>query len=374
MFFVILQLNIRFIMSDLSKILTKNDFNKEELVFLLGLEGEQEKKLLDKALETKLKYLDNNVHLRGLIEYSNKCRKNCLYCGLRKNNNSVKRYELTENEVLQCAQLAIKLSYGSIAIQSGERQDKEFIDKIEYLIRKIKQISNNELGITLSLGEQTKDTYKRWKEAGAHRYLLRIETSNKDLYYRIHPKDALHSYEERIRCLDDLLEIGYQTGSGVMVGLPFQNLKDLANDLLFFKHKNLAMVGLGPYIPHPDTPLYEYKDSIPTNKQRMSMTLKMIAILRLMMPQINMVSATANQTIDKLGREKAIVSGANVIMPNLSPEINREQYSIYPDKACVKDTPEQCYNCLDIRMQTINHKILYNEWGDSIAFTKDRDL
>ena len=358
-------------MFDLNEILAKNDFSKEELIFLLSLHGEDEKTLLNKALETKLKYLDNNVHLRGLIEYSNKCRKNCLYCGLRKENTKVERYELSEKEVMDCARLAIKLSYGSIAIQSGERQDDAFVNKIEYLIKQIKQISNNSLGITLSLGEQKKETYKRWKEAGAHRYLLRIEASNKDLYYKIHPQDALHSYENRVRCLDDLLELGYQVGSGVMVGLPFQTLEDLAEDLLFFKRKNLAMIGLGPYIPHPDTPLYRYKDLIPENKERMSMTLKMIAILRLMMPQINMVSATANQTIDELGREKAIVSGANVIMPNLSPTESREQYSIYPDKACVNDTPTQCSNCLDIRMQTINHTILYNEWGDSVAFTKN---
>lgn len=359
-------------MFDLSEILAKNDFSKEELIFLLSLSGEDEKTLLNKALETKLKFLDNNVHLRGLIEYSNKCRKNCLYCGLRKENTKVERYELSEKEVMDCASLAIKLSYGSIAIQSGERQDERFVNKIEYLIKKIKHLSNNSLGITLSLGEQTKEIYQRWKEAGAHRYLLRIEASNKDLYYKIHPQDALHSYEKRVKCLDDLLELGYQVGSGVMVGLPFQTLGDLADDLLFFKRKNLAMIGLGPYIPHPDTPLYKYKDLIPENAERMSMTLKMIAILRLMMPQINMVSATANQTIDELGREKAIVSGANVIMPNLSPAENREQYSIYPDKACVNDTPTQCYNCLDIRMQTINHQILYNEWGDSVAFTKNQ--
>lgn len=355
---------------NLDNIFNKSDFTKQELVFLLSLQGEDMKKLLDKALEIKLKYLDNYVHLRGLTEYSNKCKKNCLYCGLRSGNTAVKRYELTEKEVIECAELAVKLNYGSIAIQSGERQDKEFIKKIEYLIKKIKQVSNNQLGITLSLGEQTKETYQKWFDAGAHRYLLRIEASNKDLYYKIHPQDELHSYDKRIECIDTLLNIGYQTGTGVMIGLPFQTTEDLAEDLLFFKRKNVAMVGMGPFIPHPDTPLYAYKDLIPSKEDRMRMTLKMIAVLRLMMPEINMVSATANQTIDDLGREKAIVSGANVIMPNLSPEENREDYAIYPDKACVHDKPEECYNCLDIRMHTINHKILYKEWGDSVAFTK----
>ncbi|MBR1626506.1 MAG: [Bacteroidales bacterium] len=357
--------------TDLNDILQKNgNFSKEELVFLLSLQGSDMQKLLDKALEVKLKYLDNKVRLRGLIEYSNKCRKNCLYCGLRSSNTSVKRYELSEDEVIECAKMAMDSHYGSIAIQSGERQDKEFVEKIEYLIKKVKQISNNKLGITLSLGEQSFETYKRWFDAGAHRYLLRIEASNKNLYYKIHPENELHSYENRISCIDNLLKTGYQTGTGVMIGLPFQTKEDLADDLLFFKAKNVAMVGMGPFIPHPDTPLWQYKDLIPDKRERMRLTLKMIAVLRLMMPQINMVSATANQTIDESGREKAVVCGANVIMPNLSPEENREEYSIYPDKACVHDKPDQCRNCLDIRMHTIDHEILYDDWGDSLAFTK----
>ena len=155
-----------------------------------------------------------------------------------------------------------------------------------------------------------------------------------------------------------------------MVGLPFQTLDQLAGDLLFFKQRDVAMVGLGPYIPHPDTPMYRHKDIIPSAKDRMDMTLKMIAILRMMMPEINMVAATANQTIDPQGREKAIAAGANVIMPNLTPGEYRESYFIYPDKACVKDQPDQCQTCLDIRLAAIGHRILYDAWGDSLAFTK----
>lgn len=357
---------------NLENILNKQEFNREELVFLLSLEGKEMQYLLDKSLEIKLKYLDNNVHLRGLIEYSNKCKKNCFYCGLRAKNTEIDRYELTEKEVIDCTLLAIKLHYGSIAIQSGERQDKTFVDKIEYLIKKIKQISNNQIGITLSLGEQTKETYQRWFLAGAHRYLLRIEATNKDLYYKIHPVDMIHSYEKRMECIDNLLNIGYQTGTGVMIGLPFQTKEDLAEDLLFFKRKNVAMVGMGPFIPHQDTPLWQYKDLIPSKEDRMQLTLKMISILRLMMPEINMVSATANQILDPLGREKAIISGANVIMPNLSPEENREQYSIYPNKAEVNDSFEECSDCLDVRIKEIKHKILYDQWGDSVAFTKKK--
>lgn len=352
------------------EVLQKHDFSKEEIKILLAASGEEMKRLFDKSLKTKLKYLDNNVHLRGLIEYSNICTKSCLYCGVRSKNTKVERYTLSDDEVLECARLAFSLGYGSIAIQSGERDDDAFVDKITYLIKEIKKIGNGSLGITLSLGEQSDATYRRWFEAGAHRYLLRIESSNEELYYKIHPKDAKHDFHKRLACIDSLLDIGYQTGTGVMVGLPFQTIDILADDLLFFKEKDVAMVGMGPFIPHPDTPLYRYADIIPSAKERMDMTLKMIAVLRLMMPEINMVAATANQTVDPLGREKAVAVGANVIMPNLTPNEFRENYLIYPDKACVSDKPDQCQTCLDVRMASIGHKILYNAWGDSEAFLK----
>ena len=354
------------------EILHKNDLSHEEIKRLLAAVGEEMKHLFDRALEVKLAHLDNYVHLRGLIEYSNICSKYCLYCGVRCKNTKVTRYQLTDEEVLECARLAHELGYGSVALQSGERSDPAFVDKITYLVQEIKKIDNGSLGITLSLGEQTEETYRRWFEAGAHRYLLRIEASNEDLYYKIHPHDEKHDFRQRLACIDALLRIGYQTGTGVMVGLPFQTLDDLADDLLFFKRKDVAMVGMGPFIPHPDTPLYQYADAIPSAKERMDLTLKMIAVLRLMMPEINMVAATANQTVDPQGREKAILAGANVIMPNLTPNEFRENYLIYPDKACVKDKPEECHSCLDIRLAAIGHRVLYNAWGDSVAFTKKR--
>ena len=353
-------------------ILLKQDLDKEEIKLLLAAEGAQMKRLLQRGLEVKLQHLDNCVHLRGLIEYGNVCEKNCLYCGLRRGNDRVERYCLSDEEVLSCARLAHELGYGSVALQSGERSDPAFIDKIEQLVREIKQIDGGSLGITLSLGEQTEETYRRWFEAGAHRYLLRIESSTEELYYRIHPKNAKHDFRRRLACLETLKRLGYQTGTGVMVGLPGQTLDHLADDLLFFKRMDVAMVGLGPYIPHPDTPLYRLRDLVPPAGERMDLTLKMIAILRMMMPEINMVAATANQTIDPQGREKAIAAGANVIMPNLTPGEYRESYFIYPDKACVNDQPDQCKSCLDIRLAAIGHKILYNAWGDSLAFTKKK--
>ena len=351
-------------------ILQKKDLDREEIKVLLSAEGPRLETLLQHGLAVKLSHLDNCVHLRGLIEYGNVCEKDCLYCGLRKGNGQVARYCLSDEEVLSCARLAHELGYGSVALQSGERSDPAFIDKITYLVREIKKIDGGSLGITLSLGEQTEETYRRWFDAGAHRYLLRIESSDEELYYRIHPRNGLHSFRRRVDCLESLKSIGYQTGTGVMVGLPFQTPDHLASDLLFFKQMDVAMVGLGPYIPHPDTPLYRFKDIIPSARERMNMTLRMIAVLRMMMPEINMVAATANQTIDPQGREKAIAAGANVIMPNLTPGEYRESYFIYPDKACVKDMPDQCKSCLDIRLAAIGHKISYHVWGDSLAFTK----
>lgn len=345
-------------------------FTHEEIKLLLSAEGEDKKKLFDRALEVKLKHLDNHVHLRGLIEYSNICTKSCLYCGVRSKNPNFERYQLNDEEVIECAKLAHRLGYGSVALQSGERSDKDFTDKITHLVKEIKKIDGGSLGITLSLGEQSEEVYREWFEAGAHRYLLRIEASNEKLYYKIHPDDEKHSFRKRIDCLDTLIKLGFQTGTGVMVGLPFQTLDDLANDLLFFKQKDVAMVGMGPFIPHPDTPLWQYKDQIPSAEERMEMTLKMIATLRLMMPEINMVAATANQTLDPTGREKAIAVGANVIMPNMTPNAYREEYFIYPDKANVKDKPGQTQTELDKSLASIGHKVLYNAWGDSVAFMR----
>lgn len=358
----------------LPEILNKELLEKDDIVQLLAAQGEEMTLLLKKALEVKFARLDNYVHLRGLIEMSNICRKSCLYCGVRSDNTHVERYCLSEDEVVECAKLAHELGYGSVAIQSGERSDHAFVAMITRILQRIKAIDNGALGITLSLGEQAPEVYRQWFEAGAHRYLLRIESSNEELYYKIHPHDERHDFHKRVDCIDALLDIGYQTGTGVMVGLPFQTLEILADDLLFFKKKDVAMVGMGPFIPHPDTPLYAYADQIPSIEERMNLTLKMIAVLRLMMPEINMVAATANQTIDPMGREKAILAGANVIMPNLTPNEYREDYLIYPDKACVSDKPEECFSCLDIRMKAIGHKILYNAWGDSVAFTKKNNV
>ena len=334
--------------------------NLEDIKLLLSSEGTRMEALLRRALEVKLSHIDNYVHLRGLIELGNECEKNCLYCGVRSGNAKLRRYCLSDEEVLSCARLAHELGYGSVAIQSGERSDPEFIDRITRLVQEIKKID-------LSLGEQEEDTYKRWFDAGAHRYLLRIESSDEELYYKIHPRDSRHSFRRRLDCLEKLKSLGWQTGTGVMVGLPFQSLDHLAADLMFFKEMDVAMVGMGPYIPHPDTPLYRFKELVPPAKVRMDLTLKMIAVARILMPEINMVAATATQTLDPQGRGKPIAAGANVIMPNLTPGEYRESYLIYPDKAGVQD---KANDSLEESLAAIGHKVLYNAWGDSPAFLK----
>ncbi len=347
-------------------------YDKNEIVSMLNARGADEEALMQRALATKLEHLDNNVHLRGLIEYSSVCSKNCLYCGLRSGNGHAERYTMTDAEVLDCARQAMELHYGSVAIQCGERSDKAFTDKIAYLVREIKRLSDGQLGITLSCGEQTEEVYRQWFEAGAHRYLLRIEASNESLYYKIHPNDDRHSFAKRLACIDNLMKIGYQTGTGTMIGLPFQTVEDMADDLLFFQRKGVAMVGMGPFIPHPETPLWQYRDIIPSVDERLAMTMRMIAVLRLMMPEINMVSATANQTLHPQGRSRAIKAGANVLMPNLSPTTYRRDYQIYPDKQCVDETADRCASCLELQMRAIGHNILYDAWGDSKAFLKNQ--
>jgi biotin synthase len=265
-------------------------------------------------------------------------------------------------------EFAWKNKYGSVVLQSGEVTNQAFTERIDNLLRSIHNRTSAEMRVTLSLGEQSEETYQRWFESGAHRYLLRIETSNSELYSKIHPQDSHHDFNKRIDALKCLQRIGYQTGTGVMVGLPFQTLEDLANDLLFMKNFNIDMVGMGPYIEHRDTPLYAFKDNLLPILERFNLTLKMIAILRIMMKDINIASATALQAIDKVGREKAINIGANVIMPNITPGKYRDDYKLYENKPCTDENAEDCSSCLEARVSIAGDTIGYNESGDSKHF------
>lgn len=351
-------------------LLNKDDLSFNEIVRLLSATGEERTLLFKKSAGVKDEYIGKKVWFRGLIEFSNICGKDCLYCGIRKGNKDLRRYNLSDDEILEAAGFAYANRYGSIALQSGELESQSFSDRIESLLHKIRELSNGELGVTLSVGEQDPATYKKWFQAGAHRYLLRIEATSESLYRKIHPNNSKHDFKRRLDCLKSLQDIGYQTGTGVMIGLPFQTLDDLAGDLQFMKEFNIDMCGMGPYIEHADTPLIEYADSLLSLKDRFDLTLKMIAVLRILMKDINIVAATALQAIDPIGREKAIRIGANIIMPNITPGKYRDSYKLYENKPCTDDSAEDCQSCLEARISLADNEIVYGEWGDSQHYFK----
>ena len=338
-------------MKTFSEILQKSEFTRSELVQLLSSGGEERQQLFHLAQSVKLRTVGNKVYFRGLVEFSNICSKDCLYCGIRKSNEKVVRYEASNEEILDACRFAYINRFGSVVLQSGENSSPAFVKRMNTLLQQIKELSNGELGITLSCGEQSLETYQEWFESGAHRYLLRIETSNPELYRKIHPENDFHSFERRIQALNDLKSAGYQLGTGVMIGFPFQTIEDLADDLLFFRQIDVDMVGMGPYIEHEDTPLYAFRDQIKSKQERFDLALKMIATLRLLMPDINIAAATALQAIDQAGREKALTIGANIIMPNLTPCIYRKEYQLYEDKPCLDEDAELCRNCLEARIE-----------------------
>ena len=352
------------------EILLKGNPGRDEIITLLESKDAERQLLFQRARDIKIKEIGKKVHFRGLVEFSNICGKDCYYCGIRKSNREVRRYDLTDEQVLEAARFAYENRYGSFVMQSGELESPAFTMRIEKLLKEIKRLSDGRLGITLSLGEQDEEVYKRWFRAGAHRYLLRIESSNPGLYQRFHPSDTLHRFARRLTCLKTLQRLGYQTGTGVMIGLPFQTTGDLADDLLFMKEFDIDMVGMGPYIEHRHTPMYQYRYELLPIQERFDLSLKMIAVLRILMRDINIAAATALQSIDPLGREKAVKVGANIIMPNITPGKFRNDYALYENKPCADEEPEECTSCLDARIQLAEEEIGYNEWGDSKHFHK----
>jgi len=353
---------------ELEKILNNDEFTSDEIIFLLKLGEEDSIKLFNKAKEVRNNTIGNKVYFRGLVEFSNKCSKNCYYCGIRVGNTNCNRYELTDYEVLDAIKYAFDNNFGSVVIQAGERIDRHFIDRIDNLLKEIKHLSSGKLGITLSLGEQTEETYSRWFASGAHRYLLRIEASDQGLYKKLHPNDENHDFEKRMEALQLLRKCGYQVGSGVMIGLPYQKIENLADDLLFLKNIDVDMVGMGPYIEHEDTPLYKYRDMLPSKEERFNLSLKMLAILRLMVKDINMAATTAMQTLDNFGREKALDAGANIIMPNLTPLKYRDSYLLYENKPGVNEEADDTKQNIEKRLKKAGYTIGYGEWGDSRHF------
>jgi biotin synthase len=354
------------------EIIDREEFTKENIIALLEAKGEERSLLFKRSAEVKEKYIGKKVWFRGLIEFSNICSKDCLYCGIRKGNHNQTRYNLSDDEILDAARFAFVNHYGSVALQSGELESPVVADRIENLLLKIKELSGGKLGVTLSVGEQEPEVYQKWYDAGAHRYLLRVEATNPSLYGKIHPNDTRHDFNRRLNCLKSLQDIGYQTGTGVMIGLPFQTLDDLAGDLIFMREFNIDMCGMGPYIEHADTPLIEHSGQLMPLKDRFDLTLKMISVIRLMMKDINIVAATALQAIDPIGREKAVMIGANILMPNITPGKYRDNYKLYDNKPCTDDSAEDCQSCLEARVTLADAEVIYDEWGDSQHYSQRR--
>ncbi len=342
----------------------------EEMRDLLSLEDKTERQALyERAYSCKLAEVGEGVFYRGIVEFSNICQKDCYYCGIRKSNKAVKRYQMPDDEIIESGIWAFEKNYGSIVLQSGERKDKAFILSVEKILKALKKRSNGRLGITLSLGEQSEETYCRWFEAGAHRYLLRIETSDPELYCRYHPSN--HRFEDRVAALKLLKKCGYQVGSGVMIGLPGQTIDNLVRDILFFKETDLDMIGMGPYIPHHATPLAEQSEKgKEADQRRFNLALNMIAVTRLVLKDVNIASTTALQALHPNGREMGIQAGANIIMPNITPVKYREAYKLYENKPCTDENASQCVNCLEGRIRLIGEKVGYGEWGDAPHFKK----
>ena len=353
-------------MNEIHQILSERRFDTANVIRLLQSEGQEQDLLFSHAASIKENIVGNRIYLRGLIEFSNVCRKDCYYCGIRKSNRIVERYNLTDRQIIDAARYAADKKFGSIVLQSGESKGKTFTKRISTLLQKIHRETNNALKITLSCGEQSAETYKGWFENGAKRFLLRIETTNPELYKKLHPSN--HLYSERIACLNSLKITGYQVGTGVMIGLPFQTLNDLAADLIWMKDFDVDMVGMGPYIEHANTPLFAERERLLPLTQRFNLALKMIAILRIMMKDINIAASTAMQTADKLGREKAIKVGANVFMPNITPGVYRDKYKLYDNKPCIEESPEDCLSCIGVRIGLTGNEIALGEWGDSQHF------
>lgn len=307
--------------------------SKKELSFLLKQPLKNVDYLLNKADQKREEVFSDEVHLRAIIEFSSYCRQNCFYCGLRKDNQSIDRYQLEKEEIIETAEAAAELGYKTVVLQSGE--DEYPAHEIAEIIREIK--NKTSMAVTLSLGERDFGAYTLWREAGADRYLLKHEIADRELYDKYHPD---MSFDNRIESLKYLKSLGYQIGSGVIIGLPGQTEEILAEDILLLKELDIDMMGAGPFIPHQQTPL---KDG---ERGTVELTLKFNALCRLLMPLVHIPATTALGTIDAQGRQKALKAGANVVMPNVTDSSYREKYQIYPDKICINEVAGDCRQCI----------------------------
>ena len=339
----------------INKLVTHHNLSQDEFTALLDYNSEAlRNELAHEADLVRKSIFGNAVYIRGLIEFTNYCKNDCNYCGIRRSNSNAKRYRLTEDEIMSCCKNGYTLGFRTFVLQGGE--DPYFNDdRMEDIVKRIRR-EYPDCAITLSLGERSRESYERLYKAGADRYLLREETSDNEHYHLLHPDEM--SFENRMECLRDLKEIGYQVGCGFMVGSPHQTHEMLAKDLSFIQKFHPHMVGIGPYITHADTPFANEENGT------LEDTLLLISILRLIEPRLLLPATTSLGTIHPLGREMGIKAGANVVMPNLSPVSVRKQYMLYDNKICTGDEAAECINCMDRRMEFVGYKVVTSR-GDS---------
>ena len=340
----------------IDKLNEQKHLDKEEWVSVLsGFTDDDREYAADIARKISLEKYGNKIFIRGIVEFSNVCKNDCLYCGIRRSNTNVQRYRLTPDEILECCHEGYELGFRTFVLQSGE--DKSYTnDTLCGIVRSIKS-AYPDCAVTLSLGELTYDEYKALREAGADRYLLRHETADKAHYEKLHP--AGMSWDNRMECLKYLKELGYQTGAGIMVGSPYQTMECIAEDMLFFESFKPEMIGIGPFLPHKDTP---FKDE---PKGSYELTLFLLSLCRILLPDVLLPATTALGTIRPDGREKGVLAGANVIMPNLSPTAVRKKYMLYDNKICTGDESAQCRSCLEMRMKSIGYEVAVSR-GDHV--------
>lgn len=338
----------------ITKLAKNHTLSKQEYISLINCNDKESLEYLrQKAEKQRQDIFGRDIYMRGLIEFTNYCKNDCLYCGIRRSNKNAQRYRLTKEEILDCCKNGYDLGFRTFVLQGGE--DAYYTDDI--IVETVREIKSQfpDCAVTLSIGEKPKESYKRYFDAGADRYLLRHETASAEHYSLLHPKDL--SPENRMECLKNLKEIGFQTGCGFMVGSPFQTVENLAEDLIFIDKFKPHMVGIGPFIPHKDTPFRNEKSGT------LEMTLKLLAIIRLILPKVMLPSTTALGTINPKGREMGILWGANVVMPNLSPTTVRKKYMLYDNKICTGDEAVECRFCMQKRMESIGYKVVVSR-GD----------
>lgn len=316
-----------------------HELSRDEIIALLKDDSINEE-LFKAADEVRKKYLGDEVHLRGLIEFTNICKRNCMYCGLRRDNKNLNRYRLSHEKIIDFAKKAVSYGYKTLVLQGGE-DDYYTVERLVPIVKDLKALG---VALTLSIGERPFEEYEALKKAGADRFLLRIETTDRELYEELDPG---MSHENRIQCLKNLRKLGYEVGSGCLVGLPGQKIESLADDILFFKELDVDMNGIGPFIPNEDTPLKDAEGG------QFELALKVMAIVRLLLPDINIPATTAMETLNKQGRVIALQCGANVVMPNVTEGEYRKLYALYPGKICTGDTPAHCRGCISGKIRGI---------------------